>query len=86
MIPTEGEKNQYGFEKYYLKLCAQQNCAPVSNVKKQLPKRVLDFIGDNIKLHEWYILLKALRTGTSLKAIAIRSRSTRQKGNILVCV
>lgn len=80
MFPKQGLANQHVFEANYLRLCDQQHSVPVANVKKHLSKRMLDFVGDSVKVNEWSLILKALRTDRSLKMIAIRSRRTRQTG------
>lgn len=80
MIPKKSNENRHVFEKYYSELCKRQNVPPLTNIKKKLSNKILDFIGDGVKLHEWQILLKALRTDRTLKAISIRSRHLRQTG------
>lgn len=61
------------FMAYYEFACARQESVPLSAVKMNLDKGILDFNGDRLKLVDWPPILSSLSINKHLHHIAIRS-------------
>lgn len=86
MLPSakERKKSIHNFMNCYSNLCQIQNTIPISGIKVNLPNKVLDFIGDRIKLDDWRPILKALSCDRSLHYVAIRSKQTKINGKLIM--
>lgn len=68
------KQNRSQFAKYYTDLCHLQHSHPLTAIKQNLDKGILDFNCDRIKFDEWWSIINALSCDKTLHLIAIRSR------------
>ncbi|KAM6954474.1 centrosomal protein of 78 kDa [Aplochiton taeniatus] len=61
------------FEAYYDQACSKQDTTPSPAVKVNLPKGVLDFNGDRLRVSDWQPIISAIAINKHLHHIAISS-------------
>lgn len=73
------KQNRSHFAKYYSDLCHIQHSHPLSVIKQNLDKGILDFYCDRIKFEEWWSIINALSCDKTLHFVAIRSRHPQRQ-------
>ncbi|KAK6625175.1 hypothetical protein RUM43_005466 [Polyplax serrata] len=78
-VSTSRKQNRSQFAKYYTDLCHIQHSHPLSAIKQNLDKGILDFYCDRIKFEEWWSIINALSCDKTLHCVAIRSRHPQKQ-------
>lgn len=78
-VSSTRKQNRSHFAKYYSDLCHIQHSHPLSAIKQNLDKGILDFYCDRIKFEEWWSIINALSYDKTLHFVAIRSRHPQKR-------